>query len=132
MQCPIIAEHGLCWKCRKRGHKPLTCRRSTTIAESCEFCRSASHTINCPSVLCKRCNNHGHTMKYCTMDKRRICCVKFSVESHEAVDSESAKILITPNRQQSSQNREICQFCHMPGHSVKTCRKMNNNQQNTF
>ena len=36
------------------------------------------------------------------------------------------------NRQQNSQNREICQICDMPGHSAKTCRKTNNNQQSTF
>ena len=36
------------------------------------------------------------------------------------------------NRQQNSQNREICQFCEMPGHLAKTCRKMSNNRQSTF
>ena len=36
------------------------------------------------------------------------------------------------NVQQNSQNREICQFCDMPGHSAKTCRKVSNNQQSTF
>ena len=36
------------------------------------------------------------------------------------------------NKQQNSQNRGICQFFDMPGHSAKTCSKTNNNQQSTF
>ena len=53
-------------------------------------------------------------------------------EGHEAVDCENTKILMMQNRQQSSRNREICQLCETPGHSARTCRKMSNNQQNTF
>ena len=60
-QCRTITEYELCWKCKERGHDPLTCNNSTRISESCEVCGSASHTAkNCPSALCKRCNNLGH------------------------------------------------------------------------
>ena len=71
-------------------------------------------------------------MKYYTINKRTIWCAICADESHETADCESVKILIMQNRQQNSQNREICQFCDMPGHSAKTCRKMSNNQQSTF
>ena len=34
-QCPTITEYELCWKCKERGHDPLTCRRdSARISES--------------------------------------------------------------------------------------------------
>ena len=132
-QCPTITAYELCWKCKERGHDPLTSTNSARITESCEASGSASHTVkNCPSATCKRCNNLGHLMKYCTINKRMIWCAICMDEGHEAVDCESAKILMMKNRQKSSQNREICQFCDTLGHSAKTCRKMNNNQQNTF
>jgi hypothetical protein len=53
-------------------------------------------------------------------------------ESHDTAECESVKILIMQNRQQNSQNREVCQLCEMPEHSAKTCRKISNNQQSTF
>ena len=80
----------------------------------------------------KRCNNLVHSMKYCTINKRTIWCAICADEGHETEDCESVKILIMQNRQQNSQNRGIYQFCDMPGHSAKTCRKTNNNQQSTF
>ena len=71
-------------------------------------------------------------MKYCTINEGTTWCVIFADEGHETDNCESVKILIMQNRQQNSQNREICQFCDMPGHSAKTCRKVSNNQQSTF
>ena len=59
-------------------------------------------------------------------------CAMCRDEGHEAVDCENAKILMMQNRQQISHNKEICQLCETPGHSARTCRKMSNNQQNTF
>ena len=61
-----------------------------------------------------------------------VWCVICADEGHETADCGSVKILIMQNRQKNSQNREICQICDMPGHSAKTCRKPNNNQQSTF
>ena len=104
-QCLNIAEYELCWKCKERGHDPLTCNNSPRITESCEACGSASHTAkNCPSAD----------------------------EGHETTNCESVKILIMQNMQQNSQNRKICQFCDMSGHSAKTCKKVSNNQQSMF
>ena len=132
-QCPTIAEYELCWKCKERGHDPFTCNKSSRITESCEGCGSAIHTAkNCPSALCKRCNKLGHSIKYCTINKIIIWCAICADEGHETANSESLKILIMQNTQQNSQNREICQFCNMPGHSAKTFRKVSNNQQSTF
>ena len=61
-------------------------------------------------------------MKYCTINKRTAWYVIYADEGHETVDCESVKILVMQNRQQNSQNREICQ----------TCRKISINQQSTF
>ena len=93
----------------KRGHDPLTCNKASRIAESCEGCGSAAHTI-----------------------KRTAWCVICVDEGHETADCESVKILVMQNRQQNSQNREICQICDMQGHSAKTCRKISINQQSKF
>ena len=35
-QCPTIAEYELCWKCKERGHDPLTCNKASRITKSCE------------------------------------------------------------------------------------------------
>ena len=132
-QCPTIAKYELCWKCKEIGHDPFTCNMSSRITESCEGCGSAAHTAkNCPSALGKRCNNLGHSMKYCPINKKTIWCAIGTDEGHETTNCESMKILIMQNRQQNTQNREISQFCDMPGHSAETCREVSNNQQSTF
>ena len=93
-QCPTIAEYEQCWKYKEVGRDPLTCRRdSARVSETCEVCGSASHTArNCPSALCKRCNNLGHSMKYCTIKKRMIWCAMSRDQGHEAMDCENANI----------------------------------------
>ena len=107
-QCPTIAEQELCWKCKERGQDPFTCNKSPKITESCEGCGSTAHTAkNCPSALCRRCNNLGHLTKYCTINKTTVWCVICADEGHETADCENVKILIMQNRQQNSQNREI-------------------------
>ena len=47
----------------------------------------AAHTAkNCPSALCKRGNNLGHSMKYCTINKRTIWCAICADEDDETED----------------------------------------------
>ena len=142
-QCPTITAYELCWKCKER-HDPLTCKNSARITESCEACGSASHTAkNCPSAMCKRCNNLGHLMKYCTINKRMIWCAICTDEGPEAVDCEhrdkNRNGFSQTNHQNSRQfsnnsssnywgnfnTQNIkCEYCKFTGHTLENCRKL--------
>ena len=124
-QCHTIKKYELCWKCKEKGHSPIKCEKSASVTESCDTCGNTSHTEkNCPSAVCQRCNKPGHSMKYCTIDKK-IWCAICTEPDHEASDCESAKILMMQNKQFNATAKLVCQLCNETGHVVKYCPEYN-------
>ena len=142
-QCVTIKNFETCWKCKKPGHNPNNCQFMTQTNEVCDYCGMQGHNLqSCSEVICKNCNQAGHTMKFCnfqnfpkilmTQQSNQIQCYNCRGFGHISkncpqrngnYDNSRNKNNFQNNPRQKQST--ICSYCKGTNHSIKDCYKFN-------